>query len=217
MLRFNQTERHEADIAAETERLKSQMCQADPLLLACTESVASTLAPETEIPELLVNWVLGTGPDDLTFGDGSTVAMLMAATPEAARARAAVLDKWRQMGSTESRKLSDYSIQDLSTGELTLQLAQDAVSMINGLKDPNAVKVQLGSFAISGRVIAASEEGIQVRFTVKETQDFSSFAHLFTGYSKEPGIIMKALDRKGFLGVMGPKQNLVTWREELRY
>ncbi|MEV6683070.1 hypothetical protein AB0N09_40355 [Streptomyces erythrochromogenes] len=52
---------------------------------------------------------------------------------------------------------------------------------------------------------------------MKETQEFSSFAHLFTGYSGESGIIMNALDRQGSFGAMGPKQNVVTWREELRY
>ncbi|MFE2163936.1 RHS repeat domain-containing protein [Streptomyces sp. NPDC059447] len=206
------------DAAGETVRLKGQMCQADPILLACTEAVASTLAPETGISELLLRWVTGTGPDDLTYGDGSEVAMLLASTKEAASARAAALNKWKTNGNPDLETVGrPYSISKLSTGELILQIMEDATSIATGLHDPNAVKVELGSFKITGRVLATSEKGIQVQFTVTETQDFTSAAHLITGYDSEPGPIANAIDRKGFFGFMGPKNHVVTWREELRY
>ncbi|MFD7026834.1 RHS repeat-associated core domain-containing protein [Streptomyces sp. NPDC059917] len=217
-IRFDQMERQDAAAAPENRKLHDQMCRADPILLACTESLPSTLAPATGVMELLANWVLGIGPDDATYGDGSKMAMLMAGTKEAAGARVAALKKWKDTGKQDLKAVGDpYSLKSLSAPELGLQFLRDLLSATTNLRDANSVKVLLGSFQITGRVLASSSKGIQVQFMVDETSDFSSAVHLFTGYGTPGEFKAQALDRTGIFGMMGPKHHLVAWREELRY
>ncbi|AWZ10548.1 RHS repeat-associated core domain-containing protein [Streptomyces sp. ICC4] len=214
---FLKIQQQEAEAAAETHRLHSQMCQADPILLACTEPAASTLAPDVSVQDVAALWVSGLGPTDLTFGDGSTLAMQLAATKLAEDARTKAMELSKSTNEGYFDNLANYSISDLEGMEFAGQLYQDLRSMGNGLEDPNSMKVLLGSFKITGRVVATSDEGVQVEFTVREETDLSSFAHLVTGYDGLDTLIVSQFDEGGIGGFARRRNLTVSWRETLRY
>ncbi|MFD7560049.1 hypothetical protein ACFV9E_36795 [Streptomyces sp. NPDC059835] len=132
--------------------------------------------------------------------------MLLAATDTAAEARAEVLGLWNSTR-TQFDDLASYSIGPLKGMEFAKKLLRDLKSLVTELKDPNSMKVILGSFKITGRVTAASDEGIQVTFTVREDVNFSSFMHLFTGYGTTAEKVAETYDKGGMgYGTMTEKK-----------
>ncbi|MFF2012463.1 RHS repeat-associated core domain-containing protein [Streptomyces sp. NPDC058195] len=197
-------------------RLKSAMCMGNPILLACTESVESTV--NLTVKEALEWWATGVAPDKMVYGDGSIIAGLMAKTPEAQSARAVAVQKWLKDGKKNLKAVgAPYSIKSMSKPEIANQLTRDLGSVMGGLQDPNSVKVLLGSFQITGEVVASSKRGVQVRFTVDENSTISSAAHIVTGYS---GAATRFVAKyNGGIGgaLMHPVNQIVTWRETFTY
>lgn len=202
---------------AEEYRLKAAMCMSDPILLACTSSTASTISKGVTVGQALMYWATGTAPQAMVYGDGSDIAGLMARTPEAGRARHAAMEKWKRHGNRDLARLSTYSIGKFSTAQKAAQVTRDAGSMLGNLQDPNSVKVLLGSFKITGRVLASSKRGIQVKFMIDEISDIPSAAHLITGYEGLAAMMVEGYLGDGVGSFMTPVSQKVTWRETLLY
>ncbi|MFF2408322.1 RHS repeat-associated core domain-containing protein [Streptomyces sp. NPDC058092] len=205
------------ELSSEQRRLKSAMCMSDPILLACTASVDSTGSANITVQTALVMWMSGMASEKMVYGDGSIIAGLMARTPEAQSARTVAVRKWLKSGDSDLGSVGDpYSLGSMSKMAVAKQVTRDIGSVAGGLQDPNSVKVLLGSFQITGKVLASSKRGVQVRFTVDEDSTISSAAHIVTGYGTAASKAVSRFDG-GIAGAMHPVNQVVTWRETFVY
>ncbi|MFE0702058.1 RHS repeat domain-containing protein [Streptomyces sp. NPDC058872] len=209
----------------EQRKFENQICQSDPISLICTDPIASTDHLQTTVQSAVLDWITGSGAQARVYGDDSLIAGLMARTDKAQEARNKAVEKWLANGKGDLGKLSVYSLGEMSNRELVDQIDKDFNSILGGLQDPNSVKVMLGSFSITGRVIASSPKGIQVRFEVDEDMTVSSAGHLVTGYDTwAEKYVTKPLNSGGWLrnhSILDPRMRdvnqIVTWRETLTF
>jgi RHS repeat-associated protein len=196
-------------------------CASSPVWPFCGGAVASNpaAAAEYEPDTLLLNWILGRGPKRLLYGDNSVMAAYMAKTSEAQEARAKAVDDWKANGKKNLGTLAAYEIRKMTKLELVVQLLKDVASLSTSMKtlgevaDVNTTRVAIGSFAIRGKVLGADKTGINVRFTVEETQSFHSAAHIFTGYDNGTEGAAKGYDRQS--GMLANVTHVITWKETI--
>ncbi|MFE3268906.1 RHS repeat-associated core domain-containing protein [Streptomyces sp. NPDC059215] len=198
-------------------------CAKSPLWSFCGGGVASSPsgAENYRPDDLIIRWLLGEGPSRVVYGDDSVMSRYMAATTEAGEARAEAVTRWKTDHDKDLRSLASYSLAKMSGKEKAMHVVLDLMSLNNyresngGIVDVNSVRVALGSYKIRGRVLGADETGINVRFTVEETQSIHSAAHIVTGYRTGAEATAKGLDRQS--GPMADVTHVITWKEVIPF
>ncbi|MFE5968952.1 RHS repeat-associated core domain-containing protein [Streptomyces sp. NPDC056463] len=198
-------------------------CGSSPVWPWCGGAVASS--PEEADgyrPDTLVwSWLLGRGPKKVTYGDESVMAAYVAATAEAQQARGKAVETWKGSHKKNLGTLAAYSIGSMSNSKKALHIIEDILSLgkyarsRGAIADVNFTRVALGSFAIKGKVLGADKNGINVRFTVEETQSIHSAAHLLTGYGTGAESAAKSMDRDS--GMLANVTHVVTWKEVIPF
>lgn len=149
-------------------------CGSVPLDLACNPEDAVTGGGSDTMPELFGKWVLGDLEMDTVYGEDSEIAQEVMWSDETFKQREIIRSMYYSLGVTAG------TLKHSIDPDNVIGTAIDDLGKI-ATQNKNAITAELGSYTMHYKVLRASDRGIQVRMTIKNSMTVSSFLHEVPG------------------------------------